>query len=63
MADMRFKQETVQDKIQDKISDLATPGGRHELAHEVGAALTKGGGPNGYLAVSWRNPNHCRAFG
>ena len=62
MSDLRFKQETVQEKIQDKISDLATPGGRHELAHEVGAALTKGGGPNGYLAVSWRNSNYRRAL-
>jgi len=62
MSDVRFKQETVQEKIQDKISDLATPSGRHGLAHDVGAALTKGGGRNGYLAVRCHNPNRCRAL-
>ncbi|TKA70522.1 hypothetical protein B0A49_07501 [Cryomyces minteri] len=27
------------------------PAGKHDLAHEVGNVLTRGGGPNGYLAV------------
>jgi hypothetical protein len=26
--------------------------GKDGLVHEIGQALTKGGGPNGYLAVS-----------
>jgi hypothetical protein len=28
---------------------------KHGLAHEVGAAVTRGSGPNGYLAVSSRS--------
>jgi hypothetical protein len=55
MSDVRFKQESISEKIQEGIQDLGSRSGRHELAHEVGAALTKGGGPNGYLAVSWCN--------
>lgn len=31
---------------------IPAPSGKHDLAHEVGEALTKGGGANGYLAVS-----------
>lgn len=55
MSDVRFKQESISEKIQEGIQDLGTRSGRHELAHDVGAALTKGGGPNGYLAVRWCN--------
>ena len=32
-------------------TNLGTPG-KQDLAHEVGNALTRGGGANGYLAVS-----------
>ena len=28
------------------------PAGKEGLGHEIGEALTKAGGPNGYLAVS-----------
>ena len=28
------------------------PQGKQDLAHDIGNALTKGAGPNGYLAVS-----------
>ena len=59
MSDVRFKAESVQDKIQEGIQDLGTRAGRHELAHEVGAALTKGQGPGGYLAVSWCRGTIC----
>ncbi|KIW03807.1 uncharacterized protein PV09_05107 [Verruconis gallopava] len=46
---VKFKEETVTQTIADTAArgkDVA-----HELAHEVGEALTKGGGPNGYLAA------------
>jgi hypothetical protein len=46
---VKFKEETVQQRVQETISD--TVSGKKDLAHEVGAALTKGGGPNGYLAA------------
>lgn len=29
------------------------PQAKQDLAHEVGNALTRGGGPQGYLAVCW----------
>lgn len=37
-----------------KITTTTTPGGKHDLIHEVGNALTKGGGANGYLAAYLR---------
>lgn len=55
---VKFKEETVTTKLTD--AGTATlgagaqeslKGGKHDLAHEVGAAITKGGGPNGYLAA------------
>jgi hypothetical protein len=30
------------------------PKGKEDLVHEIGNALTQGGGPSGYLAVSYR---------
>jgi hypothetical protein len=52
---VKFEKETIK-----TVSDAAasTGKGKDDLLHEVGQALTKGGGPNGYLAVSvalsWR---------
>ena len=52
---VKFNQETVQETIKETVTGQAVgqaaKGGKETLAHEVGAALTKGGGPNGYLAV------------
>ncbi len=51
---VKFEKETV------KTTTAVTDGfakGHEGLMHEVGEAITKGGGPNGYLAVSlsrWR---------
>ena len=44
---VKFK-ETVQTNIRDATN---APG---SIAHEIGAAVTRGGGPQGYLAVSGR---------
>jgi len=41
---VKFEKETV------RTSNISS-GGKEGLAHEVGNALTRGGGPNGYLAV------------
>jgi hypothetical protein len=43
---VKFEKETIK-----TVTDAATKG-KDDLLHEVGQALTKGGGPNGYLAVS-----------
>ena len=45
---VKFKEETVTQTVQD-----ATEKGK-DIVKEVGEVLTQGGGPNGYLAVSWR---------
>jgi hypothetical protein len=48
---VKFAQETIKTAT----TDVPLPKGKlekHDLAHEVGEALTKGGGANGYLAVS-----------
>jgi hypothetical protein len=45
---VKFKEETITQTV----TDTAAKG--KDLAHEVGEALTKGAGPNGYLAVSWQ---------
>ncbi|KAK5002067.1 hypothetical protein LTR39_006784, partial [Cryomyces antarcticus] len=38
---VKFEKETIRTNV---------PAGKHDLAHEVGNVLTRGGGPNGYLA-------------
>jgi hypothetical protein len=40
-------------KFEKEITKTTTtaPGGKQDLIHDVGNALTKGGGANGYLAV------------
>jgi hypothetical protein len=53
---VKFK-ESVTETVKTAAQDIPLPGGKVEakdLAHEVGQALTKGGGANGYLAVSQR---------
>lgn len=41
MSQVKFEKETVR----------STGGGKEDFMHNVGEALTKGGSPNGYLAV------------
>lgn len=48
---VKFKEETITKEVGGGFGAAATKGGKHDLAHEVGEALTKGGGANGYLAV------------
>ena len=43
---VKFEKETV------KLTEAITGDGKSDLARTVGEALTKGAGPNGYLAVS-----------
>ncbi|OAL46773.1 hypothetical protein IQ07DRAFT_516650 [Pyrenochaeta sp. DS3sAY3a] len=45
---VKFEKETVTTTA--AVADAATKG-KDDLLHEVGQALTKGGGPNGYLAA------------
>jgi hypothetical protein len=51
---VKFEKETIS-----TVTDAATKG-KDDLMHEVGKALTKGGGPNGYLAVSATRIIHAR---
>jgi len=46
---VKFEQETVKTTAS-TVADAAGKG-KDDLLHEVGQALTKGGGPNGYLAA------------
>jgi hypothetical protein len=47
---VKFEKESV--KLTEAASAAAgVAGGKEDLAHQVGKALTKGGGANGYLAV------------
>lgn len=48
---VKFEKETVKTTA-GAVADAAGMKGKDDLMHEVGKALTKGGGPNGYLAVS-----------
>lgn len=51
---VKFEKETVEATTKaalDAVTDAATKD-KDSLLHEVGEALTKGGGANGYLAVS-----------
>jgi hypothetical protein len=52
---VKFEKETVKTTtgaVADAAGLAGLKGGKEGLMHEVGQALTKGGGPNGYLAVS-----------
>jgi hypothetical protein len=46
---VKFEKETTRTTA--AVADAATKG-KDDLMHEIGQAITKGGGPNGYLAVS-----------
>jgi hypothetical protein len=47
---VKFEKETITSTT-GAVAD-AMGKGKDGLVHEIGQALTKGGGPNGYLAVS-----------
>jgi hypothetical protein len=47
---VKFEKETIEATV-DAATNAATKG-KDSLLHDVGEALTKGGGANGYLAVS-----------
>ena len=46
---VKFEKETVKSTT-GAVADAASKG-KDDFMHEVGQALTKGGGPNGYLQV------------
>ncbi|KAF2653834.1 hypothetical protein K491DRAFT_694370 [Lophiostoma macrostomum CBS 122681] len=48
---VKFEKETVRMTEGAQKAAGGAAGGKHDLAHEVGEALTKGGGVNGYLAA------------
>lgn len=43
-------------KFKEAVQENIDKGLNHPIRHEIGEALTRGGGPNGYLAVSWPSP-------
>jgi hypothetical protein len=47
---VKFEKETTT-KATAAVADAME--GKDDLVHSIGQALTKGGGPNGYLAVSF----------
>ena len=47
---VKFEKETT--KTTAAVADAVSGKGKDDLLHHVGEALTKGAGPNGYLAVS-----------
>jgi hypothetical protein len=47
---VKFEKETT--KTTAAVADAVSGQGKDDLLHNVGEALTKGAGPNGYLAVS-----------
>lgn len=52
MSQVKFEKETVR----------ATAGGKEDFMHNIGEAITKGSGPNGYLAVSVHTSSHTNAY-
>lgn len=53
---VKFEKETVKTTTA-AVTDAATKG-KGDFMHEVGKAITQGGGPNGYLAVSGAMQQH-----
>jgi hypothetical protein len=47
MSSVQFKEQVTRTQVSGKTAEKAHEG----IAHEIGEALTKGGGPGGYLAV------------
>ena len=52
MSQVKFEKETVK----------ATTGGKEDFMHNIGEAITKGSGPNGYLAVSVHTSSDANAI-
>lgn len=48
---VKFEKETT--KTTAAVADAVSGKGSDDILHHVGEALTKGAGPNGYLAVSF----------
>ncbi|KAF1815356.1 hypothetical protein P152DRAFT_378521, partial [Eremomyces bilateralis CBS 781.70] len=48
---VKFEKETIRSNVPVSASGAARGGEKGDLVHEVGAALTKAGGPKGYLAA------------
>jgi hypothetical protein len=51
---VKFEKESVKltEAAQSAAAGVAGGKGKDDLVHQVGQAITKGGGPKGYLAVS-----------
>jgi hypothetical protein len=49
MSTVQFKEQVT--RTQQQVTGKAADKGKEDLAHEIGNALTRGGGPGGYLAV------------
>lgn len=59
MSQVKFEQkETIRTTTGAK-GGPSPPAGKEDIAHKIGDALTKGSGPDGYLAVS-RDRNAAR---
>lgn len=53
MSQVKFEQkETIRTTTGAQAAPSPRAGGKEDFAHRVGEALTKGGTPDGYLAVS-----------
>lgn len=54
MSSVKFEKETVTKSAEGLAGAAAEAAGKgkDDVLHNVGEAITKGGGPNGYLAVS-----------
>jgi hypothetical protein len=51
MSSVQLKEQVTRTQ---QVSGNAVEKGHEGIAHEIGEALTKGGGPNGYLAVCFQ---------
>jgi hypothetical protein len=51
MSSVQFKEQVTRTQ---EVAGKAVEKGHEGIAHEIGEALTKGGGPNGYLAVRFQ---------
>lgn len=55
MSQVKFEQkETIRTTTGGKAAS-SPPAGKEDFAHRVGEAITKGGSPDGYLAVSTKH--------
>jgi hypothetical protein len=51
MSSVQFKEQVTRTAA---VAAPVLPKGKEDLVHEIGNALTQGGGPSGYLAVCIR---------